>query len=133
MSSQTSPSVPSFAFAKAAALVAAAAILSPATSFAQAASAAQPEPALPAGGSTSIQHDSEKARALTEPSYQTQEERLAAKPLDWTTTIGTPTPRVLSAEEKKALQRAKRSSSTSGRPNPKAEEEARKLHPDDWK
>ena len=70
---------------------------------------------------------------LTEPSYQTKEERLAAKPLDWTTTIGTPTPRVLTAEEKKALQRAKRSSSSVGRPNPKAVVEARKLHHDDWK
>ncbi|WP_323120474.1 hypothetical protein [Burkholderia alba] len=87
----------------------------------------------PAGDSMSIQHDSEKARAMKEPSFQTREERLAAKPLDWNTTIGKPTPRTLTAKERKALKTAKRGASAGGAPDPKAEEEARRLHPDDWK
>ena len=83
--------------------------------------------------SSTIQHDSAKARTMKEPSFQTREERLNAKPLDWNTTIGTPKPRTLTAAERKALQTAKPELSGGGAPNPKAEEEARKLHPDDWK
>lgn len=88
---------------------------------------------LPNGDSQSIRHDSEKARELKEPSFQTREERLAAQPLDWRKTVGTPTPRTLTAKERKALQNARRGASAGGAPNPKAEEEARRLHPDDWK
>jgi hypothetical protein len=87
----------------------------------------------PAGSTTSIQQGSEKARQMKEPSFQTREERLDAKPLDWNSTIGTPTPRTPSANERKALESARRGSSAGKGPNPKAEEEARKLHPDDWK
>jgi hypothetical protein len=87
----------------------------------------------PAGSTSSLQHSSEKARELKEPSFQTREERLNAQPLDWNTTIGTPTPRTLTATERRALQRARPVSSGAGAPNRNAEREARKLHPDDWK
>jgi len=83
--------------------------------------------------STTINHDSAKARQMKEPSFQTREERLNAKPLDWNSTIGTPKPHTPTAAERKALQGAKPGSAGGGAPNPKAEEEARKLHPDDWK
>jgi hypothetical protein len=102
-----------------------------------AATYAAPRPALaqtvPAQGTTSIEHDSEKARAMKEPSFQTEEERLNAKPLDWNETIGTPTPREATPAEKRSLARARPGAAAGGAPNPHAEEEARKLHPDDWK
>jgi hypothetical protein len=87
------------------------------------------------GATTSIQRDSdaEKALKMPEPSYQTREERLNAKPLDWNSTIGKPKRRVLTASEREALRRAKPESTEGGAPNPNANEEARKLHPDDWK
>jgi hypothetical protein len=95
------------------------------------------EPSLaqtaPPGGTTSIQQGSEKAREMKEPSFQTREERLNAKPLDWNSTIGTPTPRTLTPNERRALQGAKPKSSAGGAPNRNAEQEARRLHPDDWK
>ena len=97
--------------------------------------AAQPglaQPA-PASATASIQQDSEKGRLMKEPSFQTREARLAAKPLDWNTTIGTPKPRVLTAEERRALQIAKPTTSAGGAPNANAVREARRLHPDDWK
>jgi hypothetical protein len=83
----------------------------------------------------SVQRDSESARAMKmeEPTYQTREERLKAKPLDWKTTVGKPKPRALTAAERKALRKAKPTTAEGGAPNPKADEEARKLHPDDWK
>jgi len=87
----------------------------------------------PGGGTTSIQRDSDEARKLPEPSFQTREERLRAKPLDWNSTIGTPKPRVLTEEERKLLERARPEAAEGGAPNPKAELEARRLHPDDWK
>lgn len=84
---------------------------------------------------TSIKRDSDaaKAQAMAEPSYQTREERLRAQPLDWNTTIGKPKPRVLTAAEKKAQLRAKPEAVDGGRPDPKANEEARRLYPEDWK
>ena len=83
----------------------------------------------------SIQRDSESARAMKmeEPSYQTREERLKAKPLDWKATIGKPKPRKLSPAETKALRLAKPQTSEGGAPDPKADAEARRLHPNDWK
>jgi hypothetical protein len=87
----------------------------------------------PAGGTTSIQQGSEKAREMKEPSFQTREERLNAKPLDWNSTIGTPTPRTLTPDEQRASQSAKPKSAAGGKPNRNAAKEARKLHPDDWK
>ena len=113
-----------FAFAMAVGVVAVYAVFAPSWSLAQ---------TEPAGSTTSVQHGTEKAREMKEPSFQTREERLSAKPLDWNSTTGTPTPRALTAKEKKALENAKRGSSAGGAPHPKAEAEARKLHPDDWK
>jgi hypothetical protein len=107
-----------FPFVTAAGIVAASALVASSPSLAQ---------MPPAEGTTSIQRDSDQARALAEPSYQTREERLKAMPLDWNSTIGTPTP---GTEERGALEGQ---SSEGGAPNPRAEEEARKLHPDDWK
>jgi len=112
------------AFAMTAGIVAVFAIFASKPSLAQTA---------PSESTTSIQHDSEKARAMKQPSFQTREERLKAQPLDWNSTIGTPTPRTLTAEEERALKTAKPKSSAGGAPNPNAEKEARKLHPDDWK
>jgi hypothetical protein len=123
MSSNASLTAYRFAFAMTAGIVAVSAILASKPSLAQTA---------PAGGTTSIQRGSEKARELNEPSFQTREERLNAKPLDWNSTIGTPTPRTLTAKERRALQSARPRSSAGGAPNPNAEQEARKLHPDDW-
>ena len=80
----------------------------------------------PAGRTTSIPRNSDKAREMKEPSFQTREERLNAMPLDWNSTIGTPAPRT----QPGALEGQ---SSAGGAPNPGAEEEAHKLHPDDWK
>jgi hypothetical protein len=123
MSSKASLTGRCFAFAMTAGIVAVSAIFASEPSLAQTA---------PAGGTTSIQHGSEKAREMKEPSFQTREERLDAKPLDWNSTIGTPTPRTLTANERRALQSAKPKSSAGGAPNRNAEKEARKLHPDDW-
>jgi hypothetical protein len=112
-----------FAFAMTASIVAISAIFASESSLAQTA---------PAGGTTSIQQGSEKAREMKEPSFQTREERLNAKPLDWNSTLGTPTPRTLTPSEQRTLQSAKPKSSAKGAPNRNAEKEARKLHPDDW-
>jgi hypothetical protein len=97
--------------------------------------ASQPSLAQPAPSTatTSIEHGSERARLMKEPSFQTREARLAAKPLDWTTTIGTPKPRILTPAERRALAIARPTSSAGGAPNRDAEKVARKLHPDDWK
>jgi hypothetical protein len=109
----------------AAGIVAAAAVVAATPSLAQTA---------PAGGTTTLQRGSEAEKALNmKEGPQTREERLNAKPLDWNSTIGTPTPRTLTAKERRALRTAKPAAASGGAPNPKAEEEARKLHPDDWK
>ena len=115
-----------FAFAMTAGVVFVSAIVASKPGFAQTA---------PAGSTTTLQHgsDKEKALKLPEPSFQTREERLNAKPLDWNATIGKPKPRTPTAAERRALQNAKPTSSAGGKPNPGADEEARKLHPDDWK
>ena len=91
--------------------------------------------AASAGSTTSIQRgsDAERALKMEEPSYQTREDRLKAKPLDWNSTIGKPKPRTPTATEKAAARKAKPGLAEGGAPNPKAEEEARKLYPDDWK
>jgi hypothetical protein len=87
------------------------------------------------GATTTIQRgsDAEKALKMQEPDYQTREERLKAKPLDWNSTIGKPKPHRLTRAERDALRRARPDSAEGGAPNPNANEEARKLHPDDWK
>jgi len=90
--------------------------------------------AAPDAGTTTVKSDSDNAKALklNEPSYQTREERLKAKPLDWRTTTGKPVKRTLTAAEKETLRKAKRGSAEGGNPDPRADEEARKLHPDEW-
>jgi hypothetical protein len=89
----------------------------------------------PADGTTSIQHGSnaEKLLKMNEPSFQTREERLNAMPLDWNSTIGNPTPPTLSPAQAEAVGKAQPESAQGGAPDPNAEQEARKLHPDDWK
>jgi hypothetical protein len=83
---------------------------------------------------TSIQRgtDAEKALKLEQPSYQTREERLRAKPLDWNSTIGTTTPKALTPSEELAARTARPGSAEGGAPDPHADEEARKLNPNDW-
>jgi hypothetical protein len=124
MSLKASPAGHRLAFAMTASVVVVSAIFALKPVLAQTA---------PAAGTTSIQKGSEKARDMKEPSYQTREERLNAKPLDWNSTIGTPKPRTLTSAERKALQATKPGSAAAGVPNPNADDEARKLHPDDWK
>lgn len=125
MSAKISLSGTSLAFAvSVAGIFAVAAIVAPTAGFSQTA---------PAASSTSIKHSSQEAKKLKEPSFQTREERLKAKPLDWHSTIGTPKPRTLTEQERKLLKSAKPESSAVGAPDPKAEQEARRLHPDDWK
>lgn len=82
---------------------------------------------------TSIQRDTEAARALQEPSFQTREERLRSKPLDWNATIGKPKRKAMTAAEKRALARARPETAAGGAPDPRADDEARKLHPEEWK
>ena len=110
--------------------VAAAGIVAASASFASQSALAQP---APAGATASIEQGSEKARLMKEPSFQTREARLAAKPLDWNKTIGTPKPRVLTDEERRALRIARPTTSAGGAPNANALKEARRLHPEDWK
>ncbi len=85
------------------------------------------------GATTSIERGSNKASKMEEPSYQTREERLNAKPLNWNSTIGKPKPHRLTRAERNALRRARPGSADGGAPDANADEEARKLHPDDWK
>ncbi|MCH8180747.1 MAG: hypothetical protein IIA02_13320 [Proteobacteria bacterium] len=85
---------------------------------------------------TSIQRGPEAERALKtpEPSYETREERLKAKPLDWKTTAGKPTkPRKPTVAETAVMRKAKPGSTEEGKPHPNADAEARKLHPEEWK
>ena len=89
--------------------------------------------AASSGPTTSIERGSDKASKMEEPSYQTREERLNAKPLNWNSTIGKPKPHRLTRAERDALRKARPGSAEGGAPDPNADEEARKLHPDDWK
>jgi hypothetical protein len=82
---------------------------------------------------TSIKRESEAARALQEPSFQTREERLRAKPLDWNATLGKPKRKAQTAAEKRALSQARAQTAEGGAPDPRADEEARKMHPEEWK
>ncbi|KQV82329.1 hypothetical protein ASD15_09810 [Massilia sp. Root351] len=94
---------------------------------------AGPATAAPQEPTTSIKRDSDPARSLAEPSYQTREERLNARPLDWNATKGKPKRKTQTAAERKAQAGAKAEHTEGGAPDPKADEEARRLHPDDWK
>ena len=89
----------------------------------------------PEEGTRAITQGSEAAKALNaaQPRTGTREERLSEKPLDWNSTIGKPTPRTLTPREEEALRKAPAEKTEGGAPNPNAEAEARKLHPEDWK
>ena len=94
---------------------------------------AQTRPVTSTDGTQSIQREEvEKLQKTKAPTYQTREERLAAKPLVWDSTLGKPTPRRLTPAEAEVLKRAKPESSEGGAPHPQAREEARKLYPTDW-
>jgi len=101
-------------------------LLSPSIGFVQAASDSP---------TVSIERGSEEAKQskMSEPSYETREQRLKAKPLNWNTTIGKPKkpPKISPAEEAR-LRKAKPESVPGGAPDPKANDEARKLHPEEW-
>jgi hypothetical protein len=102
-------------FLRAAGIVALSAFVASSQSLAQ----------TPPGSTTSIRRDSDQARQMREPSFQTREERLNAMPLDWNSTIGTP------RTEERGVNEGQ--TSAGGAPDPRADEEARRLHPDDWK
>ncbi len=82
---------------------------------------------------TTIKRGTDSAKSLKEPSYQTREERMKAQPLDWNKTIGKPTRKAQTAAERKAQESAKSESAEGGAPDLKAEAEARKLYPEEWK
>jgi len=89
----------------------------------------------PDEGTRAITQGSEAAKALNaaEPRTGTRAERLNEKPLDWNSTIGKPNPRALAPSEEEAIRKAPAQKTEGGAPNPNAEAEARKLHPEDWK
>jgi hypothetical protein len=128
MSSKISFTGYGFAFA-----ATAVAILGVSAIVASTLSRAQTAPTAAAEPTAAIQHDSDEARKMKEPSFQTREERLSAKPLDWNVTTGTPKRRVLTEDERKLLERAQPESAEEGKPDARAEIEARRLHPEDWK
>ena len=89
-------------------------------------------PAVAADTTAIIDRNSEAARGMlsAEPNYTSREERLKAQPLDWRATSGKPK-RV--APTPAAKRKPARASAAGGAPDPKAEEEARRLYPQDWK
>jgi hypothetical protein len=89
--------------------------------------------AQPQDPTRTIKRDSDAAKGLPEPSYQTREERLKAKPLDWDSTSGKPKRKSQTAAERQALERAQPASSDGGAPDPRAADEARRLYPEEWK
>jgi hypothetical protein len=98
---------------------------------------AAPESARAAQGdaTATIERQSSDAKAtkMEEPSYETREERLKAKPLDWKATVGKPRRVAPPGSAVRKPARKAPASVQGGAPDPKAEEEARKLHPEDWK
>ena len=82
---------------------------------------------------TTIKRDSDTGKQMPQPSYQTREERLKAQPLDWNKTSGKPKRKAQTAAERKALESAKGESAEGGAPDPKADAEARRLYPEEWK
>lgn len=88
----------------------------------------------PNSSTTTLERKSvaEKADRDASP-YKTREGRLAAKPLDWNSTIGK---RTIPSETKKPPQEpaAKKPGTTKGgAPNPAARREAQKLYPEEWR
>jgi hypothetical protein len=82
--------------------------------------------------SVMVTPNSREALRIKEPHFEVREVRLAARPLDWNAPLGKLTPRKYTPEELEEL-RAPPQSSEGGRPDPRAEAEARRLHPEDWK
>ena len=82
---------------------------------------------------TTIKRDTDAAKTMPDPSYQTREERMKAKPLDWNTTIGKPKRKAQTPAERKAAENVKPETSEGGAPDPKANDEARRLYPEEWK
>jgi V8-like Glu-specific endopeptidase len=84
---------------------------------------------------TTIERTSVGAQADREASpYKTREGRLAAKPLDWNSTIGKKTAPAKPA--KPAAERAhktERGAEKGGDPAPGARQEAQRLYPDEWR
>ena len=81
----------------------------------------------------SIKLESNAGRALAAPATMSREARLAARPLDSSVTMGRPTPRQLSADERAALQAAKPAVSDAGAPSASADDEARRDFSEEWK
>lgn len=65
--------------------------------------------------------------------YAVKENRLQAKPLDWNTTIGKPGKAAITPEEQEAIAKGKPETAPGGAADPKAIEDAKKLHPEDWR
>jgi hypothetical protein len=89
-----------------------------------------------ATGTTSIERGSEAEEVLKlkEPSFETREARLKAKPLNWSSTIGKPKakPKSVTRSEQEALRKAKPETSEGAEPDANADKEARRLHPSEW-
>ena len=64
--------------------------------------------------------------------YQTRAGRLQAKPLDWSATIGKPTPPSAPSEPQSNNTNIQGSTSEGGLPNPRANLDAQRMHPNDW-
>ncbi|WP_181259335.1 hypothetical protein [Pseudoduganella armeniaca] len=81
-----------------------------------------------------VKAEQNMARGLAGPVSMTREQRLAAKPLDPSTTMGKPgkVPE-LSAEEKSVLAAAKPHMEDGGAPNASADDEARRDFSEEWK
>lgn len=81
-----------------------------------------------------VKAEQNMARGLAGPVSMTREQRLAAKPLDPSTTIGKPGKQPeMSAEEKSALAAAKPQLTDGGEPNSSADDEARRDFSEEWK
>jgi V8-like Glu-specific endopeptidase len=65
--------------------------------------------------------------------YQTRKGRLEAKPLDWTTTIGTPAPSDARPAPQTNNPNAQGGTSKGGAPNPRARTDAQRMYPGDWR
>jgi V8-like Glu-specific endopeptidase len=86
------------------------------------------------GATTSLRRESVKAQADQDASkFKTREGRLKAKPLDWNSTIGKPSPRAKASEEEEAAKKREPKTAKGGPRNPNSKREAQKLHPEDWK
>jgi V8-like Glu-specific endopeptidase len=62
--------------------------------------------------------------------YQTREGRLQAKPLDWNTTVGTPSPS--GAPPPETNPNVPGGTSAGGAPNPRGNTDAQRMYPGDW-